>query len=446
MQYLSSMDLFADLHIHSKYARGCSKDLDIKHLEQWSRIKGLDLVGTGDFTHPKWNTELKTSLKENEGEGIYASPKGMRFMLTTEISLIYAEFGRTRKIHLIVMAPGLAVVDQIIEYLLRHGRVDYDGRPIFKITAHDFVYDMRKISQDIEIVPAHIWTPWFSLFGANSGYDSMKECFQDQEKYIHAIETGMSSDPAMNWRVPDLQQKRILSFSDSHSFWPWRLGREATIFSIESVNYANIIHAIRSDEDSKNKVVGTIEVDPGYGKYHYSGHRSCNQVLTPTQSLSMNNTCPVCSKQLTVGVLQRVEALATKPEGYTPEHPKPFFTLIPLSEIIAGYYKTSVTSKKAWATYNQLIAAFSDELNILLKISDAELDKIIPTELTQLILKNRAGQIRVRPGFDGVYGVPLIYGDETYDVKAMSTEDEPTEQRKAKDKHDQKNTSLSRFM
>ncbi|MAG38526.1 hypothetical protein CMO90_00380, partial [Candidatus Woesearchaeota archaeon] len=262
------MRYISDLHIHSRYSRACSSAIDIKNLEKWAKIKGVNILGTGDFTHPEWFKELKHELVEDD-TGILKTSSGFPFILQTEISLIYTQADRGRRIHNVVLAPNFDVVEQITDYLKKHGRVDYDGRPIFKISCHDFVYNLRKISLDIEVIPAHIWTPWFSLFGSKSGFDSVHECFKDQEKYVHALETGLSSDPEMNWRLSQLDKFNLVSFSDSHSFWPWRMGREATIFELKKLKYDNILRALRSGEGLQE----TVEVDPSYGKYHFDGHR-----------------------------------------------------------------------------------------------------------------------------------------------------------------------------
>ncbi|RJQ16788.1 DNA helicase UvrD [Candidatus Woesearchaeota archaeon] len=404
------MKIISDLHLHSKYSRACSKDLDLDNMQKWAMVKGINLLGTGDFTHPIWNKELKTKL---EGEdGIY-SLKGKKqnnfnFMLTTEISLIYTQ-ERGRKVHNIVWAPDLEVVDQIIEYLLKKGRLDYDGRPIFKIPCPEFTESLKEISEDIEVIPAHVWTPWFGMYGTNSGFDSLKECFQDKANKIYAIETGMSSSPEMNWRIDELKNRAIVSFSDSHSFWPWRLGREATVFDVKKLTYKEIIRQIRN-----NEVHSTIEVDPGYGKYHFTGHRNCNVVLNAEEARKVNNICPKCKKALTIGVLERVEALANHPEGYKIQNTKPSYTLVPLSELISGYYHYPVASKKTWEIYNRFMAAFKTEFTILLDAEEKELTNV-DAEIAKLVMKNRAGKVEVLPGFDGVYGVPVIHGNEQYD-------------------------------
>jgi PHP family Zn ribbon phosphoesterase len=270
------MALIADLHIHGKFSQATSKALDISSLEKYARMKGVDLLGTGDFTHPKWIEEIKDSLS-GDGSGIFRTASGFPFMLTSEISLVYTQGGKGRRVHNVVLAPDLDSVSQITDYLLTKGRVDYDGRPIFKIPCPDFVEQLHSINPKIEVIPAHIWTPWFSMFGSKSGFDSVKDCFLDQTRRIHALETGLSSDPPMNWRLSQLDNYNLVSFSDLHSFWPWRLGRESTLFEVGKLNYSNLLSAIRTGDGLK----GTIEVDPNYGKYHFDGHRKCGLSWTP---------------------------------------------------------------------------------------------------------------------------------------------------------------------
>ncbi|MEK6885519.1 MAG: endonuclease Q family protein, partial [Nanoarchaeota archaeon] len=317
--------VFADLHIHSRFSRACSKDITIDNLEKWARIKGIGLLGTGDFTHPLWLKELKEKLTEREG--ILYSSTGFKFLLTGEISLMYTQ-GRGRRVHLVMLLPNFETADKINEYFDGKGRRDYDGRPIFKISCEQFVKDMMNISENIEIIPAHCWTPWFGIFGSSTGFDSLKEAFGEQEKYIHAIETGMSSDPLMNWHLSELNNRAIVSFSDSHSFWPWRMGREATIFE-KVENYSDVISAIR-----ENKIVGTIETEPAYGKYHWDGHANCNFSCSPQESKKINNICPVCNKSLTIGVENRVNEIGDQIIEEN-RNRKKYYTLLPLHELIA---------------------------------------------------------------------------------------------------------------
>lgn len=400
------MKLIADLHIHGRYSQATSKDLTIPNLEKWARIKGLDLMGTGDFTHPKWIQHIKESLKDEDHSGIYKTQSGFPFVLQTEISLIYTQGGKGRRIHHLVLAPNLDVVQQITDYLLTKGRVDYDGRPIFKIPSPEFVESLRKISEDIEVIPAHIWTPWFGMLGSKSGFDSFKECFQDQTKHVHAFETGLSSDPPMNWRLSQLDKLQILSFSDLHSFWPWRIGREAAVFDID-LKYASLLNAIRTGDG----LVETIEVDPNYGKYHADGHRNCNISFMPEESRKHNCICPVCKKPLTIGVSYRVEELADRPEGFKPEHAKPFRSLISLSEIISLVMGKAITTKVVWAEYDKIRALAENELKLLTETPKEEIEKVTCMGIVDAIMLNRQGKIKVKPGYDGEYGVPLL-GEE----------------------------------
>jgi uncharacterized protein (TIGR00375 family) len=395
------MDFIADLHLHGRYSRACSKNLSIANLEKYARIKGLNLLGTADFTHPEWIKELKGNL-EDDGSGFLKTKTGFDFVLSTEISLIYTQDNVGRRVHHVVLAPNFDVVNQITEELLKHGRVDYDGRPIFKIPSPDFVEKMRSISPDVEVIPAHIWTPWFGMLGSKSGFDSLKDCFLDQSKHIHAIETGLSSDPEMNYRIKELDNRAIVSFSDSHSYWPHRIGREATIFDIQP-SYKSLISAIR-----ENNVKSTIEFWPHEGKYHYDGHRACNVVMSPKDSLSQNKICPVCKKELTVGVAHRVEELADRDEGEKPNTAKPYVHLLPLAELISGIQGGSVTSKKNMATYDNMIKEHTNEMNILLHTPREELLKTVDERIVDTIIRNRNEKIKMKPGYDGVYGVPIF--------------------------------------
>jgi len=362
------MKIIADLHIHSRFSRATSKSLTIQNLEKWARIKGLTLLGTGDFTHPEWIAELKKELVE-DGTGILKTKTGFPFVLSTEISLMYSQGNRGRKVHNVVLAPNFGVVKQITDYLLTKGRVDYDGRPIFGIKAPEFTENLMQISDKIEIIPAHIWTPWFGMLGSKSGFDSVEEAFQDQSKHIHALETGLSSDPAMNWRLSKLDKYQLVSFSDAHSFWPWRIGREATVFDTE-LTYDALIKALRTGEN----LTGTIEVDPNYGKYHLDGHRDCGVCLEPKDSLKTNKICPACGKLMTIGVLHRVEELADRPDGYKPKDKPDFKALMPLSELIATSLNTKqLYGKKVFEIYNKLISKFNSEFAILLEAPEEKL-------------------------------------------------------------------------
>jgi len=397
---LDENSLIADLHIHSRFSRACSINIDFENLVKWAKIKGLDLLGTGDFTHPVWIEEIK-KLKDN-GKGFYYLDD-FPFVITGEISLIYTQ-ERGRRVHLVLLVPSIEIAEKINSYLDTKGRRDYDGRPIFKISCEEFVREMRKISEDIEVIPAHIWTPWFGIFGSMSGFDSLKEAFGAEFENVHAIETGMSSDPEMNWKIKELEKKSIVSFSDAHSFWPFRLGREATIFR-RCESYLELIRQIR-----ENDFLGTIETDPAYGKYHWDGHRVCDFSCSYEKTKELNNICPVCNNSLIIGVENRVDELSSEDSLHTIK--KTYYTLLPLHEIISLWLGAGMQSKKVWDVYHGLIKSFENEFNILLNVSREEfLEADVDGKLVALILKNRKGNIRVKPGFDGEYGVAQI-GEE----------------------------------
>jgi len=397
------MKYFADLHIHSRFSRATSKQLNIDNLERYAKIKGINLLGTGDFTHPEWIKELKQKLNEDES-GILKTQNGFNFVLQTEISLMYSQDGMGRRIHLILLAPNFEVVEQINEILARNGRLDYDGRPIFNIPCPQLVEMMKSISNEIEIIPAHIWTPWFSLFGSKSGFNTIEQCFQDQTKNIHALETGLSSDPEMNWRISALDKYSLVSNSDLHSFWPWRLGRECNIFEIKDLTYKHLLKTIITKEGFKE----TIEVDPNYGKYHYDGHRNCNVSFSPKETLEKKGICPICGKILTIGVLNRVEELADREAGFKPQGAIPFRKIIPLSDILAKRLNSGVATQKVWKEYNNIVNNLGNEYYVLLNAKKEELLKYTNEKIADLILKNRKGKIKIEPGYDGEYGYPIL--------------------------------------
>jgi uncharacterized protein (TIGR00375 family) len=408
------MRVVADLHIHSRFARACSKQITLSALERGARLKGLGLLGTGDFQHPKWQQELKDELTEIPGTGIYQTKNGFPFTYQTEISLVYTDGGKGRRVHHLVLAPSREVAEHITEYLGKKGRLDYDGRPIFGISSAEFVEMLHSISPDIEVIPAHAWTPWFGVFGDKSGYDSLKDCFHDQTKHIHAIETGLSSDPSMNWRLSQLNDIQLVSFSDMHSHHPWRIGREATVLEMKDLTYKNVLNAIRTGEG----LVETLEFFPEEGKYHYDGHRACDVVLSPQEALALKKLCPKCARPLTIGVAHRVEKLADRPEGTRPPKARAYRNLIPLAELIAHALGSPVASQRAFKAYHELVAKFSNELNILLDAPEEELRKAADEKIVTLILRNRTQQILWRPGFDGEYGHPIF--DEHEEVKKQA--------------------------
>ena len=399
------MEIIADLQIHSKYARATSKDISIENLEKYARIKGLGLLGVGDFQHPLRRKEIDEKLIEDD-QGILRTANGFPFIWQTEVSLMYSQDGKRRAVHHLVFAPNKEVANQITEFLASKGRLDYDGRPIFGITSVELVESLKKIDDKIEIIPAHCMTPWFGLFGSKSGFNSLKECFQDQAHKVYAVESGMSADPSMLWRFEEIASGKVnvVSFSDAHSFWPWRIGREATIFDFSELSYNNIIKAIRTGEGFK----ATIETPPEYGKYHWDGHRLCGFSCGPEKTRQLGGICPVCKKQLTIGVENRVEEIAKHPIGFKPKNTRNFYRVLPLHEVIALEKGISMSSNGVWNVYNKLIAEFENELNVLLKVPKEKLIKNFDERLVELIIKNREEKIKVAPGYDGEYGKALL--------------------------------------
>ena len=399
------MDILANLQIHSKYARATSKNISIENLEKYARIKGINLLGVGDFQHPLRRKEIDEKLTEDD-KGILRTASGFPFLWQTEVSLMYSQDGKRRAVHLLIFAPNTEVADQVTEFLGSRGRLDYDGRPIFGMSSPELLENLKKISEEIEIIPAHCMTPWFGLFGSKSGFNSLKECFQEQTKKIYAIESGMSADPAMLWRFKEVSEGiNIVSFSDAHSFWPWRLGREATIFDVQEFSYKNIIDAIRTGDGLK----ATIETPPEYGKYHWDGHRVCNFSCGPEETKKLKGICPVCKKPMIIGVDNRVEEIAEFEKGHKPKNARPFYRLLPLHEVIALSTGGRLESPKTWEIYNGLIKNFDNEFNILLKVTkESLLGKMVDEKLVDLILKNREEKIKVAPGYDGEYGRAIL--------------------------------------
>ncbi|MEK6903436.1 MAG: endonuclease Q family protein [Nanoarchaeota archaeon] len=398
------MQFIGDFHIHGRYAQACSKTTTLDDLERNARIKGLHILGTGDAQHPLWNQEITSKLTEDDN-GILWSKTKFPFIWQTEISLAYTQGGKGRRIHHVVLFPNGDVVKQFTDALLKRGRIDYDGRPIFGMSSIEFIDMLRSISTDIELIPAHAWTSWMAIFGSKSGFDSVEECFQDRAKYIHAIETGMSSTPAMNWRLSKLDKYNLVSFSDPHSSHPWRLGREATIFDIKEITYKHILHTIRTGDGLK----GTIETPPEYGKYHYDGHRLCGITMTPAESRKVNKLCPKCKQEMTIGVEYRIEELADRPLGFKPAHGKPFHSLIPLHELISATCNIKLLhSKKITEIYHKLIGRFGTEYAVLLDAPIDMLRETVDEKLATLILQNRTGDVPIQPGYDGVYGKLLL--------------------------------------
>jgi len=325
--------VIADLHIHSRYSRATSQKMCIEEIARFAKIKGLNLVGTGDFTHPKWLKELQETLIPDTETSLYRVAKNpefpVHFIITTEVSTIFSFQNEIKKIHHVILTPTIETAVQINERLSKYGNLSADGRPTLNMTAPQLVEEVMEVSSQNMIFPAHAWTPWFSIFGAFSGFNSIEDCYQDMTKHIHALETGLSSDPPMNWRLSKLDNFTLVSNSDSHSFWPWRIGREANVFELERLSYKEVIDAIRLKD--KNRFKFTIETNPAYGKYHWTGHRNCGVALSPQEAIKLSNICPVCRRKLTKGVEQRVEELADRPLGFKPQGAIDFMHLLPLS-------------------------------------------------------------------------------------------------------------------
>jgi len=403
------MKFIADFHIHSKYSRATSREMDLASLDQWARIKGIKLLGTGDFTHPLWFEHLKENLEPAE-TGFFKLKKkdnGTRFILTAEIICIYSKKNRVRKIHLLIFAPSLAVAEKINVQLGWIGNLKSDGRPILGLDAKELVKIVLNISPDCLIVPAHLMTPWFSLFGSKSGFNSLQECFDEYSPYILAGETGLSADPAMLWRLPDGRRLTLISNSDSHS--PQKIGREANVFDIE-FNYQSLREAIKSKDPTQ--FLYTIEFFPEEGKYHFDGHRACQIRLSPQETKKYNGICPVCGKPLTIGVLSRIEELADQPEGFVPENHIPFKSLVPLDEIIADVLSQGVSTKAVEQEYKNLIEKFGSEFNVLLDVSRKDLATATQPEIVEAIMRVREGKVIREPGYDGVYGKIKIFSTE----------------------------------
>ena len=412
------MRIIADFHIHSKYSRATSEQMNIPEIAKYAKIKGLTLVGTGDFTHPQWLKELKEALLPDGDSGLYKLAKGdslVRFMLQTEVCTIFDYKGEIKKVHHVILASSFDAADQINERLVRFGNLGGDGRPILDVSAPQIVEEVMEVSGENMVFPAHVWTPWFSLIGAFSGFDSVEDCYQDMTKHIHALETGLSSDPAMNWRLSKLDRYALLSNSDCHSFWPWRIGREANVFELEKASYREVTGAIKDKDPNRFKL--TIETDPAYGKYHWTGHRNCKVSFSPPESNRYGNICPVCRRKLTKGVEQRVEELADRSSSFKPDGVPGFVRLLPLSEIIAAVLGITTPSTQAvWKIYNALIEKFGDEYAVLMDKPLDELAKVVDASVAQAILKVRNGTARVTPGYDGVYG-QLVLGLDTPSTK-----------------------------
>lgn len=414
------MHLVADLHIHSHFSRATSKDLTLEHLARWAQLKGVHIVGSGDIAHPGWLAELRSRLEPAE-EGLYrlrddlsaavqrqvppACQRPVRFMLAGEISNIYKKAGATRKVHHILFAPDLDTLERLQARLERIGNIRADGRPILGLPSRDLLEIALTVNPRCHLIPAHIWTPWFALLGSKSGYDSVEQCFEDLTPHIFALETGLSSDPPMNWRVSALDRYTLVSNSDAHS--PSKLAREATLFDCEPT-YDALFDALRTGDPARFQ--GTVEFFPEEGKYHLDGHRACGVRWEPQETLAHGGLCSVCGKPVTVGVMHRVEQLADRPVGGRPLRTHPFYSLVPLPELLGEMLGTGPASKQVEAEYFRLLGRLGPELEILLTVPLEEIRAVGGERLAEGIGRMRRGEVEALGGYDGEYGVIRVFG------------------------------------
>ncbi len=399
------MEFCADFHIHSRYSRATSKEMVIEKIAESAKKKGIGLVGTGDFTHPAWLAELKEKLTPLDN-GLFKYGD-THFILTVEVNNTYVKGGKLRRIHNMIFSPSFDKCHLINKALANFGKLASDGRPTLSLDSAELVELILDCSPGSFIVPAHVWTPHFSLFGAFSGFDDIDDCFGDQIGNISALETGLSSDPAMNWRLSSLDRFTLVSNSDAHS--PSKLGREANFFSCE-LSYEEIVDVLKRG-DSK-RFLFTVEFFPEEGKYHYDGHRKCGMRMSPAEARSRKDTCPVCGRRLTTGVMHRVEDLGDREAGFRPEHAISYKKLIPLEEIIAEALGVGVDTQAVRSEYEKLITSFGSEFCVLLKTPAEELSRISSSRMAEAIVRVREGKVSVAPGYDGVFGEIRIFEEE----------------------------------
>ena len=403
------MKMIGDLHIHSRFSMATSKEGTPENMDFWARKKGISLIGTGDFTHPVWREELRERLKP-EGNGLYRlrdeyvreesrkfPGEGTRFVVSGEISSIYKKNGKTRKVHNVILLPSLEAADAMAQRLEKIGNIHSDGRPILGLDSHDLLEMMLDVCPEGILIPAHIWTPHFSVLGAKSGFDSVEECFEELTPYVHALETGLSSDPAMNWRISKLDRYQLVSNSDAHS--PSKLGREANLLDIDC-SYEGLYRAIQTGEGLE----GTVEFFPEEGKYHFDGHRKCGVSLSPVEAERLGGICPVCGKKLTMGVDHRVEQLADRAEGFVKKDGKKYESLVPLPEVISACMGYSTASKKVQGCFEQLIQTLGTEFDILRNVPSEDIKSCAGERIAEGIENVRTGNVKRIPGYDGEYG------------------------------------------
>ncbi len=408
------MQQVLDLHIHSKYSRACSPKLTIPNIESTCRTKGVDIISTGDFTFPKWFKDINEELEESSGKGLYklksAKDDKVKFMLTTELALVYKKPGfdgvdKCRRLHIVVCAPNIKAVEKLNNYLDKRYNIRSDGRPILGMSVEKLMKICFDIHPKFLIFPAHIWTPWFAVFGSKSGFDSMEECFGEYTKDIYAYETGLSSDPEMNWRLSALDKLTCLSNSDAHSLA--NIAREANVMELSKSSYDEIYNVIKNKDTKKIKY--TIEFYPEEGMYHFDGHRTCGISYEPTETKKKKGICPKCGKPLIIGVMNRVDELADRKDGFKPKGAVPFKKLVELDKIIAEILGIkSRTSKKVQEMYDNIVKEFKTELNILINEPIENLEKFNKI-IAKGIERVRNGELIISPGFDGQYGEVKIF-------------------------------------
>ena len=418
------MTYAADLHLHSSYAMATSPSITLESMADWAGIKGVDVLATADFTHPVWLAELKAKLRPVEG-GLFALDRASiasrqrmpaggahpRFVLGTEVSCVYRQAGRTRRVHLLVLAPDFGAVDRLCAAFAAHGKLASDGRPTLRLSARETVAAALGADERCEVIPAHVWTPWYSVYGSKGGFDSLAECFGDMAPHVHAVETGLSSDPSMNWRVPELDGVSIVSFSDAHS--ASRMGRELTVFEGEP-SYDGLRAAL-----ADGAIASTVEFHPEEGKYHYDGHRRCGVCQHPATTLEAGERCPVCGRKMTLGVLHRMEALSARPAavGRSPDGMlsdpagvrPPFRRLVGLEEVIAEALGRRRATKGVQQIYSRLVARVGNELHVLTSAPLDAVASVAGERVADGVARSRAGDVAVSPGYDGVYGTVRLW-------------------------------------
>ncbi len=454
------MELVLDLHIHSRFSRAVSQRMNLQNMYIWGRKKGINILSVADFTHPIWIREAKSQLEEIN-PGIYRlkdlngvnqelgelSVKeflGPYFMLSTEVSAIYTEEGVPHRIHNLIFSPNFETAEKINAALLKMGiNLSSDGRPILGISTKALAQVLFEIDRKIAIIPCHAWTPWFSLYGSRSGYDRIQDCFGEYTKYIFAIETGLSSDPVMNWRINELNTRSVVSFSDAHSMQ--KMGREATIIvptsggkiKNEDITYDNILNSFVRGRERTFKIGYTIEFYPEEGKYHYTGHRNCGISYSPDDDRNKGTICPVCKRPLTVGVMHRVEELANTPESFRPrkdefgvvwmEDPKsvrpPYVSLVPLLEILSEALHSGIATDKVMTVFDRLVNHFGSEHEVLFRVSLQDIRNVAGDRIAAGIEKVRSRNIKIVPGFDGEYGKVAIW-DEAEEAERAQAKDQ----------------------